>query len=167
MQNCPKCGAQNDAAAKFCAKCGAPMTPSVAQPSVAPSAPVAAVQPFDYYTGAFRKYTVIDGRAQRAEYWYFVLFSFLISAGLSILDKALGLDMGSKDGNGVLSAIYSLATIIPSICIGVRRIHDTNHSGWWVIVPFVNLYFLIIDGTKGPNTYGVDPKGRAAEPAKV
>ena len=84
------------------------------------------------------------------EYWMFVLFNMIIAFLIGFIGGALE--------TLLLSNIYSLAIVIPSIAVGVRRMHDTDHSGWWIIVPFVNLYFWCIDGTSGDNRFGPDPK---------
>lgn len=60
-----------------------------------------------------------------------------------------------------LGNIYSLGVLLPSLAVSVRRLHDVNKSGWFYLVPFYNLYLLCIDGTRGENAYGEDPKGRA------
>lgn len=62
----------------------------------------------------------------------------------------------------IIGTIYSLAVLVPSIAVGVRRRHDTDHSGWWLLLPFVNLYFACIDGTPGINRFGPGPKGRSS-----
>lgn len=117
----------------------------------------------DWYLGVLRKYAVFDGRARRKEFWMFVLFNVAISIALSIIDNILGLTFDS--GSGVLGSIYSLAVLIPSIAVGVRRLHDTGRSGWWILIGLIPLvgwiilvYFYILDGVRGSNQYGPDPK---------
>ena len=91
------------------------------------------------YLRALKKYAVFQGRAQRKEFWMFFLFNLIISFVLGFFEGALGI---FPDAEGpVLANIYSVAVLIPGIAVGVRRMHDTDHSGWWVIVPFVNFYF--------------------------
>ena len=82
----------------------------------------------NWYLEVLKKYAVFDGRAQRAEYWYFVLFSIIISIVLGFIDFSIG-TFDEKAGVGLLSGIYALAVFIPSIAVGVRRLHDTNRSG--------------------------------------
>ncbi len=103
-------------------------------------------------------YANFSGRARRAEFWYFALFNFLISIGLTILDGVLGT-------NGVIGGIYSLAVLIPSIAVGARRLHDTGRSGWWQLIAFVPiigvivlLVFLVQAGSFDRNEYGPSPK---------
>lgn len=59
---------------------------------------------------------------------------------------------------GILGMIYSLGVLTPGIAVVVRRMHDTDHSGWWLLVPIVNLVFAVSDGTRGDNRFGPDPK---------
>lgn len=113
---------------------------------------------------ALRRYAQFAGRSQRAEYWYFVLFYMVIYVVLRIIDGSIGA-FGSQRSIGVLTAIFVLATFIPSWAVCVRRLHDTNRSGWWILislVPFVGwivlLIFTVQDGTPGDNRFGADPK---------
>ena len=122
----------------------------------------------NWYLEVLKKYAVFDGRAQRAEYWYFVLFSIIISIVLGFIDFSIG-TFDEKAGVGLLSGIYALAVFIPSIAVGVRRLHDTNRSGWWIliglipIVGFIVLFvFFVIDSDQRANQYGSNPKGSTA-----
>ena len=117
----------------------------------------------DYFLHVLKNYAVFRGRARRREYWMFTLFSLIFSAAAFILDYVLGF---AKDGNGVISSLYSLALLVPSLAVGVRRLHDVNKSGWFMFILFVPLvgviWLLVLDcteGTDGPNEYGPDPKG--------
>ena len=101
-----------------------------------------------------QRYTQFVGRAGRAEFWWFELASFIISTVLSILGRASVVF-------GVLGFIYSLAVLVPSIAVGIRRLHDTGRSGWWLLiglVPIVGFIVLIVffatQGNPGPNQYG-------------
>lgn len=124
-----------------------------------------------YYLGVLKKYAVFKGRARRAEYWYFVLFNFIASIILSIID---GFIMTSVEGGiGFLAAIYGLAVIIPSIAVAVRRLHDTGRSGWMLLlsfIPFIGIIWVIVlfilPSGPGSNKYGPNPIGAApATPA--
>lgn len=106
---------------------------------------------------ALQNYAGFTGRARRKEYWQFVLLNLLLGIGAGILDNLLGLI--AANGIGTIGLLVSLAMLVPGIAVGVRRMHDTNHSGWWIIVPIVNLVFAVTDGTRGANDYGPDPKG--------
>jgi len=116
----------------------------------------------NYYIAVLKKYAVFTGRATRKEFWMFVLFSFIVSIVLSILDSMLGLNFrysGTGQERGLLESIYSLAVFLPSLAVGVRRIHDINQSGWFILLPIYNLITMFIPGTKGANKYGEDPYG--------
>lgn len=117
----------------------------------------------DWYLAVLRKYAVFSGRARRREFWMFVLFNIVVSIALGVIDAIIGWSF--REGAGVLGTLYSLAVIIPSIAVGVRRLHDTGRSGLWILiglVPFIGwlvlLVFYVIDGERGPNQYGPDPK---------
>jgi len=120
----------------------------------------------DWYLAVLKKYATFTGRARRKEYWFFVLFSIIASVVLSVLDVMLGT---SGKAGGLLSGIYGLAVLLPSLGVSVRRLHDTNRSGWWlliVLIPVVGalvlLYFMVQDSQPGTNQYGPNPKEGAA-----
>ncbi|HBV77022.1 MULTISPECIES: DUF805 domain-containing protein [Vibrio] len=117
-----------------------------------------------WYLEVLRKYATFSGRARRKEYWYFILVSLVITFILSFVDVMLGLHSDKYD-TGVFQSIYALAILIPSIAVAVRRLHDTNRSGWWLLigfVPFVGvfvlLYFFVCDGPRINNRFGASPK---------
>ncbi len=91
------------------------------------------------------KYATFSGRASRSEFWWFWLATYIITAIAGLISSTL-------------SYIIGLALFIPSLAVAVRRIHDSEHSGWWVICPIVNIVFLIIPGTEGANKYGAPEK---------
>lgn len=117
----------------------------------------------NWYFEVLKKYADFSGRARRKEYWVFTLFSVTFSLLLGFADVALGF---SRDGGtGPLGAVYSLAVLIPSLAVTVRRLHDTGRSGWWILIgliPCVGFIILIIfmvqDSQPGPNEYGSNPK---------
>ena len=99
----------------------------------------------------FSKYADFNGRAKRSEYWWFALFIFLVSLGLGIVSD-------------IVSALFSLATLLPSLAVGARRLHDTKRSGWWqllwllpVIGWIVVIVFLVQEGSTEANEYGSAP----------
>ncbi len=103
-------------------------------------------------------YANFSGRARRAEFWYFALFSAVISIVLSVLD-------GILHTKGILGGIYSLAVMIPGIAVSARRLHDTGRSGWWQLIAFVPiigfivlLVFFVQEGSFDRNEYGPSPK---------
>ena len=112
----------------------------------------------NWYLEVLKKYAVFNGRARRKEYWYFVLFNFIINIVLSGIDSM-------TTGMGLLPGIYTLAVLIPSIAVLVRRLHDTDRSGWWVLIgliPIIGwivlLIFVVQDGKPGKNQYGLNLK---------
>lgn len=102
----------------------------------------------NYYLEVLKKYAVFSGRAQRKEYWYFTLINLLVYFLFAIIDDS-----------GALVGFFYLAMIVPHLAVGVRRMHDVNKSGWFIIVPIYNLILSLSDGTKGDNEYGSNPKG--------
>ena len=88
----------------------------------------------NWFMTVLRKYAVFEGRARRREYWFFVLFYILISIVLSMVDRVLGL-YNEAYGMGALGGLFCLAVLIPSIAVGVRRLHDTGRTGWWPTRP--------------------------------
>lgn len=118
----------------------------------------------NWYLDVLKKYAVFNGRARRQEYWMFVLFNIIISVVLSIVDGMLG--MSVAEGVGLLGALYGLAVLLPGIGVSIRRLHDTNRSGWWLLIAFVPLIgfvvllvFMVLDSTPGENRFGSNPKG--------
>lgn len=117
----------------------------------------------NWYLEVLRKYAVFSGRARRKEYWTFFLFNLVIGAGLSLLQGIAGI---AGDGDHrVLVFMYALAVLVPSIAVTVRRLHDTNRSGWWLLiglVPVVGvivlLAFMVQDSQPSENQYGPNPK---------
>ena len=123
-----------------------------------------------WYIDVLRKYTVFSGRARRKEFWMFFLFSALITIFLTVIDEFMGWKFElSGDNLGFLSTLYYIAVIIPYLAVIFRRLHDTDRSGWWFLIAFIPivgviilLVFLILDGTKGENRFGPDPKTATA-----
>ena len=103
-----------------------------------------------WYLLVLQKYATFNGRARRSEYWYFTLFSIIISIALKISDSWLNTQF--------LESIYSFAVLVPGIAVAVRRMHDVNKSGWYCLIPIYNLILACTNGTEGPNEYGRDPK---------
>ena len=119
----------------------------------------------NWYFEVLKKYAVFSGRARRKEYWMFFLFNIIIALVLVFIDGATGPARGSGIGLGPLYGLYVLATLIPSIAVSVRRLHDTNRSGWWLFLSLVPLIggiaifvFMCQDSQQGENQYGPNPK---------
>ncbi|MCC3775461.1 DUF805 domain-containing protein [Streptomyces sp. UNOB3_S3] len=112
----------------------------------------------NWYVDVLKKYAVFNGRARRQEYWMFTLVNTVISIVLAIADEVLGTQ-------SVLGAVYMLAVLLPSLAVTVRRLHDTDRSGWWILiglVPIVGwivlLVFTCLDSTPHHNAHGPSPK---------
>lgn len=85
------------------------------------------------------KYATFEGRAKRSEYWWFWLCGTLLSYVPFV------------------GIIVAFGVIIPTVAAGVRRLHDTNHCGWWILCPIYNIVLLATDGDSGSNDYGAEP----------
>lgn len=123
----------------------------------------------NWYFEVFKKYATFEGRAQRQEYWMFILFNTLamILSFFPLVFSTTTDDAGIENmGWLFLPIVYIIVMFIPSLALSVRRLHDINMSGWWILItfiPFGNLALWILammDGTVGANNYGNDPKGR-------
>jgi uncharacterized membrane protein YhaH (DUF805 family) len=114
-------------------------------------------------------YRNFKGRARKSEYW-FIQF-FLVATNLAAAAIDLALMDGDVDrfiangGGGIVGLIWILATIVPALAVLVRRLHDTDRSGWWALIGFVPiigtiaiLIFTVTDSTQGENRYGASPK---------
>ena len=111
-----------------------------------------------------KKYAVFEGRARRKEYWYFALFYLLAMIATTIVDMMTGMYSQTLE-IGVLSGILVLAIFVPSLSVTVRRLHDTDRSGWWVLIglipiigAIVLLVFMALDSQPGANRFGPNPK---------
>ena len=127
----------------------------------------------DWMLMPYRRYAEFSGRSTRQEYWMFQLLIFIVYVVLSIIRTrgAPSVDpmTGEVSGGSMLATIgagllglFWLGTIIPAIAVSIRRMHDQDRSGWWILCPIANIIFLFIDGTPGTNRFGPDPKGRGA-----
>jgi uncharacterized membrane protein YhaH (DUF805 family) len=127
------------------------------------------------FTAAIRsvltQYTGFTGRARRSEYWWWALFTVLVGLAAAILDSVLGTTLGPdnsaawRGSTGVVGIIVNLALLLPTLAVAVRRLHDTDRSGWWLLiglVPIVGaivlLVFFVLDSTPGTNRVGANPK---------
>jgi len=135
-----------------------------------------------------RRYAEFSGRSRRKEYWMFTLFLIIVGVVVGMIEAATGMAQMIGGVYGPLSAILGLATLVPSLAVSVRRLHDTGRSGWWllavvaayavmgvglamastaiimvgtviVLVAAITLFvFMVLNGTPGANQYGPDPK---------
>lgn len=107
----------------------------------------------------FRNYANFNGRAARSEYWYWVLFALIVNVAGGILDRAIF--FGSD--TGLFAPLISLALLLPGIAVAVRRMHDMDRTGWWVLIVLTGIGALILliwfcfKGSDGPNRFGSDP----------
>ncbi len=123
----------------------------------------------NWFLMALKKYATFSGRSQRSEYWFFMLFFVIILIVLSVLDGMLFKGAEGAPGMPILTLVGVATLLVPSIAVGVRRLHDTDRSGWWVfiqLVPVVGPILLIVfcaqDSKPGENRFGPNPKGIAA-----
>lgn len=116
----------------------------------------------DWYLKVLKNYVGFSGRARRTEYWMFTLFSVIISLVLMLIEYLVGLPQS-------LSSLYSLAVLLPSLGVSVRRLHDVGKSGWWLLlglIPLIGAIILLVffcQDSESDNNYGPNPKaeGRA------
>jgi len=150
----------------------------------------------EWATLPLKRYAEFTGRSRRKEYWMYVLLLIALMVVATLIERVLGLT-GMVGPYGPLSALILLGTFVPSLAVGVRRLHDTNRSGWLILVAYapailslllpvlgivsvglimilsvlsligliVLLVFMVLEGTKGPNQYGPDPKAAEGAPA--
>ncbi|MGL4708574.1 MAG: DUF805 domain-containing protein [Aeromonas veronii] len=118
----------------------------------------------NWYISVLKQYAVFSGRARRTEYWMFVLCNVIVMLLLGMVDKLIGGD------NELISSIYSLAVLLPSLAVAARRLHDTDRSGWWLLIglipiigTLVFIYFMVCNGQQGPNRFGDDPKAAPSQ----
>lgn len=110
-----------------------------------------------WYIKCIRQFADFKGRARRKEFWMFALVNFVVSLVITIV--------GSIIGTTLLSTIYSLAILLPSLGVGVRRLHDVGKSGWYMLaslIPVIGWIWLLIlaaqDSQPGDNQWGPNPK---------
>ena len=114
-------------------------------------------------------YSNFKGRYRRSEYWFIELFLVITNVVVAVVDLALmNWDVDrfiANGGGGIVGLIWILATIVPAIAVLIRRLHDTNRSGWWALIylvplagAIVLLVFTVEDSNKGDNRYGASPK---------
>lgn len=128
----------------------------------------------------FQNYVKFDGRADRPAYWWWVLFTIIVSMIANVIDRAIGSTIVTTPTTagvsgttfGVVATIAGLVLFLPSLGLLVRRLHDTDRSGWWVlinVIPIIGwivlLFFLLQPGSLGTNRYGAPPHTDGIAPA--
>ncbi|TMM56251.1 DUF805 domain-containing protein [Maribacter algarum] len=125
----------------------------------------------NWYLKVLKQYADFSGRARRQEYWMYTLFNAIIVISLVFLSSMLGEAVGDSEGLIMIPMVlYILAVFIPTLAVVVRRLHDQDKSGWYILVRFIPiigpiwlLVLLCTDGSPGPNQYGPDPKNLPSE----
>lgn len=119
----------------------------------------------EYFLGPIKQYANFTGRARRKEYWMYSLFYAIFYVALLVIESVIGL-------GGLLTLIYSLALLLPTLAVGARRLHDTNRSGWWLLIaliPLVGSIILLVffcqDSEATANQFGANPKTGTIEMA--
>lgn len=114
-------------------------------------------------TSVFRRYVDFQGRSPRSELWWFILFYFIVYIVLAVL-------AGIAPVLGILTFIFGLAVLLPTLAVEIRRLHDLDRSGWWILLGFIPIvgalvliYWFCLRGTPGDNRFGPDPLGNVAE----
>lgn len=127
----------------------------------------------EYMFLPLKRYLDFSGRSRRKEFWLFWLFWVISFYVIMYLDSALGLggtatsyaeggSAGFQMTGGILTWIFFAGTIIPYFAVAIRRMHDQDKSGWYILIPIYGFILLFIEGTRGPNRFGPDPKGEDA-----
>ena len=116
---------------------------------------------FQAVSACFSQFATFSGRARRAEYWWFFLFNVLAASILAAVSETL-------------SGVFSLVTLLPTLAVSVRRLHDIDRSGWWLLLmilpligPIVLLVWSLTRGTAGINNFGDDPKLPQNDPGSL
>jgi len=114
----------------------------------------------------FRNYASATGRASRSEFWYWMIFSTLCGAAGNVIDLAILRDVDS----GLVAPLISLALLLPDVAVSIRRLHDLDRSGWWLLICLTGIGFIVLlvwdcmRGTLGPNRFGPAPLASSALP---
>lgn len=163
--NCSNCGALFNDADKFCQYCGHATNSTMSEPAISEAAKTKKINNIQWYFMVLKKYAQFKGRSRRKEYWMFMLFNLVISFALGFLGGFIEayFNIGTDMDLGLLASLYILLTLVPSLAVSIRRLHDTNHSGWWLliaIIPFAGLWILWLlckDSDHTENRYGPIP----------
>lgn len=180
MAVCPKCGMRIEGRTglnqNFCPNCGQNLWDGDANYNYETTNSVESYNLVSAYKSMFKKYAQFNGRSRRSEYWYatlanviivFLMYMIMIPSFISVGQYGTVSDSQAAT-LGILSIVmtlYSFAIIIPGLAMGVRRLHDTGRSGWYMLlglIPYIGSIILIVfmaqDTQRGANQYGPDPK---------
>ena len=133
----------------------------------------------DWMLMPLRRYAEFSGRSRRKEYWMFSLLNLLIAVFVGLVTLVMAVSVSSESAMMlvvtpvlILWFLLSLALIVPGVAVTIRRLHDTDRSGWTILLalvpligPIILLVFYCTQGTPGPNRFGPDPKGEGTLPA--
>lgn len=115
----------------------------------------------DSYILAIKNYVNFEGRASRSEFWFFILFNYLIVAVLFFIVGVQGDEFEKSETNiillGLFGILFPLFSLLPFLSLCIRRLHDVDKPGWFACIPFYNLVLLCKAGVNGNNKYGSDP----------
>jgi len=108
----------------------------------------------DAITDGFRKYVVFSGRSSKAAYWWWFLFALIVYVVAYIISAAIG--------SLIIYYLAALALLLPGLAVGVRRLHDTGKTGWWILIAIIPFGFIVLivfylQDSEGPNKYGPGP----------
>jgi len=119
----------------------------------------------EWATLPLKRYAEFTGRSRRKEYWMFTLLAIGIYIVASILDRIAGMNGMIAGRYGPITVLVALGLLVPSLAVSIRRLHDSDRSGWWLLlglVPMVGeiivLVFMVLKGTRGANRFGADPR---------
>jgi uncharacterized membrane protein YhaH (DUF805 family) len=113
----------------------------------------------DAITDGFRKYVTFSGRSSRAAYWWWFLFALIVYVVAYIISAAIG--------SLIIYYLAALALLLPGLAVGIRRLHDTGKTGWWILIAIIPFGFIVLivfylQDSQGPNQYGQAPDTAAA-----
>ena len=162
---CTSCGSQNDDTARFCKDCGQAMVESTLRRGRLPTSSAGRGMTLGYYVHGIEHYADFEGRARRAEFWWFNLVLYGINIVIVILGAVLGaVSAALETVSTVVLWIHSLGLLLPQLAVTARRLHDTGKSGWWMLLILIPIFgwiplliFMLLPSDAGQNRYGREP----------